>query len=212
MEPTGKTSEEVKIPKLKLNGQNWKIYCVKVVEATATDITDLLGVLAGWEPDDRSYDWECRDAILKWSFCTSVPITILRPIRKLDTVHEIFKYLMKRFCNPNPIVDPCMTSTNNAKHDAHKNLHTELRESPVSDDAATEQHVDAKRDEEDLPNTKDLHNRGTEHIDKENFRWEDLHTSIEVLVTGKSAECADGTLILSEGALHETQNELQNSL
>ena len=31
---------------------------------------DLLGVLAGWEPDDGSYDWECQDAILKWTFYT----------------------------------------------------------------------------------------------------------------------------------------------
>ena len=31
-------------------------------------------------------------------------------------------------------------------------------------------------------------------------------------MTGMSAECADGTLVLLEGALHETRNELQNSL
>ena len=119
MEPTGKTSEEVEIPKLELNGQNWKIHCAKVVEAAATDITDLLGVLAGWEPDDGNYDWECRDAILKWSFYTSVPISIICPIWKLNTVHEIFKYLMRRFRDPNPIVDPHATSTNEAKHGAH---------------------------------------------------------------------------------------------
>jgi len=47
MEPTGKTSEEVKVPKLTENGQNWKIYHVKVIEAAATDITEPLGVLAG---------------------------------------------------------------------------------------------------------------------------------------------------------------------
>ena len=82
---TGKTSEEVEIPKLAENGQNWKIYCAKIIEATATDITDLLGVLAGWQPDNGSYDWECLDAILKWTFYTSVPISILHPIRKLDT-------------------------------------------------------------------------------------------------------------------------------
>ena len=97
MEPTGKTSEEVKIPKLELNRQNWKIYCTKIVKAAATDIMDLLGVLAGWKPDDRSYNWECQDAILKWSFYTSVPISILHPIQKLDTAHKIFKYLMKCF-------------------------------------------------------------------------------------------------------------------
>ena len=61
----GKTSEEVEVPKLTKNRQNWKIYHTKIVKAAATDIMDLLGVLAGWEPDNGSYDWECRDAILK---------------------------------------------------------------------------------------------------------------------------------------------------
>ena len=212
MEPTGKTSEEVEIPKLAENGQNWKIYCTKIIEAAAIDITDPLGVLAGWQPDDGSYDWECLDAILKWTFYTTVPITILHPIRKLDTVHEIFKYLVKRFRDPNPIVDPRTTSANDAKCDAHENSHMELRESPVSNDAAMERHADAKRDEEDLPNTKDLHNRGTEHIDEENIRRKDLHTSTEALVTGMSAECADGTLVLLKGTPHEMRNEPQNSL
>ena len=87
-----------------------------------------------------------------------------------------------------------------------------LRESPVSDDTATEWHVDAKRDEEDLPNTKDLPNRGMEHVDKENVRWKDLHTSTEASVTGTSTECADGTLVLLKGAPHEMRNEPQNSL
>ncbi|KIM66677.1 hypothetical protein SCLCIDRAFT_21845 [Scleroderma citrinum Foug A] len=181
-------------------------------EAAATDITDPLGVLAGWQPDDGSYDWECLDAILKWTFYTSVPISILRPIWKLDTAHEIFNYLAKRFRNSNPIVDPRATSANDAKHDVHENSHTELRESPVSDNTAAEWHADAKRDEEDLPNTKDLPNRGMEHVDEENVRRKDLHTSTEASVTGTSAECADGTLVLLEGAPHKTRNEPQNSL
>ena len=96
---TGKTSEEVKIPKLAENGRNWNIYHTKIIEATAMDITDPLGVLAGWQPDDGSYNWECLDAILKWTFYTSVPISILCPIRKLDTAHEIFNYLAKCFCD-----------------------------------------------------------------------------------------------------------------
>ena len=170
-----------------------------------------MGVLAGWEPDNGSYDWECRDAILKWTFYTSVPISILRPIQKLDTAHEIFNYLAKCFHDSNPIVDPRATSANNAKRDMHENSHTELRESPVSDNTATEWHADAKRDEEDLPNTKDLPNRGMEHVDEENVRRKDLHTSTEASVTGTSAECADGTLVLLEGAPHETRNEPQNS-
>ena len=106
MEPTGKTSEEVEVPKLAENGQNWKIYYAKIIEAAATDITDPLGVLAGRQPDDGSYNWECLDAILKLTFYTSVPITILRPIQKLNTTHKIFNYLVKCFCNNNPIMDP----------------------------------------------------------------------------------------------------------
>ena len=38
MEPTGKTSEEVEVPKLAENGQNWKIYHMKVIKAAAMDI------------------------------------------------------------------------------------------------------------------------------------------------------------------------------
>ena len=154
---TGKTSEEVEIPKLAENGRNWKIYHTKIIKAAAMDITDPLGVLAGWQPDDGSYNWECLDAILKWTFYTSVPISILCPIRKLNTAHEIFNYLAKCFRDSNPIVDPRMTSANDAKHDAHENLHTELRESPVSDNAATEWHASAEwNNEEDLSTTKDL--------------------------------------------------------
>ena len=154
---TGKTSEEVEIPKLAENGRNWKIYRAKIVEAAATDITDLLGILAGWEPDDGSYDWECRDAILKWSFYTSVPISILCPIRKLDTAHEVFNYLAKRFRDPNPIVDPHATSANEAKCRMDENSHKEPRESPTSESAATERLANANKDEEDLLTTKDLH-------------------------------------------------------
>ena len=146
----GKTSEEVKVPKLAENGQNWKIYCMKIIEAAAMDITDPLGVLAGWQPDDGSYDWECLDAILKWTFYTTVPISILRPIRKLDTAHEIFSYLAKRFRDPNPIVDPRTTSANEAKCGTDKNSHKEPRESPTSESAATERLANANKDEEDL--------------------------------------------------------------
>ena len=51
-----------------------------------------------------------------------------------------------------------------------------------------------------------------EHVDEENVRRKDLHMSTEASVTGTSAECADGTLVLLEGAPHEMRNEPQNSL
>ena len=210
----GKTSEEVEVPKLAENRRNWKIYRMKIIEAAATDITDPLGVLAGWQPDDGSYDWECLDAILKWTFYTSVPISILHPIWKLDTAHEIFNYLAKHFHDSNPIVDPRATSANDAKRDAHENLHMELRESPVSNDAATERHADAKRDEEDLLTTKDLHTRGMECVDGGNVGREDPHMSPEASVMGTSAECADETttVVLESAPPHETQKQPQDSL
>ena len=195
---TGKTSEEVEIPKLAENRQNWKIYHAKIIEAAATDITDPLGILAGWQPDDGSYDWECLDAILKWTFYTSVPISILHPIRKLDTAHEIFKYLVKRFCDNEPIVDPrakkSEPSTNKVEQagaptedisaDSEKQ-----KESPMSENAAMERHANTKQDEEDLPRTKDLSTQGTE----------DLRVNLETSVEGNSAESADGTLVLLTG-------------
>ncbi|KIM55296.1 hypothetical protein SCLCIDRAFT_30457 [Scleroderma citrinum Foug A] len=166
------------------------------------EIGKFTGVLAGWQPDDGSYDWECLDAILKWSFYTSVPISILRPIRKLDTAHEIFNYLARRFRDPNPIVDPRTTSANEAKCGTDENSNAKPKQSPVSENTAMERHANAKWDEEDLPHTKDLSTRG----------MEDPRASRETSAEGNSAECADGTLILSEGAPHETQNKLQNSL
>ena len=208
---TGKTSEEVEIPKLAENGRNWKIYRAKIIEAAATDITDPLGVLAGWQPDDGSYDWECLDAILKWTFYTTVSISILRPIQKLDTVHKIFNYLAKHFHDSNPIVDPRATSANDAKCDVHENSHTELRESPVSDNAATEQHADAKLDEDDLTTTKAL-TRGTEDVDNGNVGRQDPRTKAEASVEGTSTKCAEMTTVILKGVPHEMRNEPQNSL
>ena len=47
------SSEKVKIPTLALDGQSWKIFRVKLIEATA--MQQVLGLLAGWEvePDDE---------------------------------------------------------------------------------------------------------------------------------------------------------------
>ena len=55
MEPTGKTSEEGRIPELTEDGRNWKIYCAKFLKVTATE--RLLSIVAGWESDDGSKDW-----------------------------------------------------------------------------------------------------------------------------------------------------------
>ena len=221
MEPTGKTSEEVEVPKLTENGRNWKIYCVKVIEpAAAMDITDPLGVLAGWQLDDGSYDWECLDAILKWTFYTTVPITILRPIRKLDTVHEIFNYLAKHFCDNNPIMDPhakkskpsankvngAGTATEDISTDSEKQ-----KESPTSESAAAETLASANRDKEDLSTTKDL-TRGTKSINDANVRRQDPRMSLEASVQGTSAKCTETTSVILKSVPHEMQTEPHSSL
>ena len=176
--------------------------------------------MAGWQPDNGSYNWECLDAILKWTFYTLVPITILRPIQKLDTAHEIFNYLAKRFCDNNPIVDPCAKkskpSANKVKQagTAAEDISADSekwKESPMSENAAMERHASGKRDEED-PHTKDLSTRGTECVNKGSVRCKDLHTSTDAVVTGTSMECTDGTPVLFTGTPHETQTEPQDSL
>ena len=204
----GKTSEEVEVPKLAENGRNWKIYRAKIVEAAATDITDLLGVLAGWEPDDGSYDWECWDAKLKWSFYTSVPISILHPIWKLDTVDQIFKYLAKRFHDSEPI-----PRANEFQCAGTATAMETPEKSPTSADAATERHASAERNNEDLTTTKAL-TRGTEDVDNGNIgRTQDPHMSAEALAEGTSTKHAEMTPVMLKSVLpHEMQNRPQNSL
>ena len=180
---------------------------MKIVEAAATDITDLLGVLAGWEPDNGSYDWECQDAILKWTFYTSVSISILRPIWKLDTMHEIFKYLAKHFRDNEPI--PC---ANEFQRTGTAAVVETSENYPTSANAATEQHVDAKPDEDDLTTTKAL-TQGTEDVNNGNVGRQDPRTKAEASVQGTSAKCTETTPVVLKSALpHETQTKLQNSL
>ena len=75
----------VKIPALELDGRNWKIYRTKLIEAAATHIVEPLGVLAGWEEDDGSDDWEGQDATAKFLIYPTLPLELLRPIRKLTS-------------------------------------------------------------------------------------------------------------------------------
>ncbi|KIM51077.1 hypothetical protein SCLCIDRAFT_33747 [Scleroderma citrinum Foug A] len=176
------------------------------VEAAATDITDLLGVLAGWEPDNGSYNWECRDAILKWTFYTSVPISILHPIRKLDTADQIFKYLAKCFRDSEPIPHA------NEFQRAGTATAVETPENcPASTDAATELHACAEWDEDDLSTTKAL-TRGTKSIDNGIVRHQDPRTSLEASAQGTSAKCIETTAVVLESTPHEMQNWSQYSL
>ena len=94
----------------------------------------------------------------------------------------------------------------------HENLDTEPKGSPVSENAATERHVNAEMDEEDLPHTKDL-TRGTKDVHDGNVgRTQDPRTSAEALVQGTSAKCAETTLVVLKTTPHETPNEPQDSL
>ena len=119
------------------------------------------------------------------------------PHSKLNTAHKIFKYLTKRFHDNEPI--PC---TNEFQRAGTATAAETPEKSPTSTNTATEQHVNAKLDEEDLSTTKDLSTRG----------MEDPRASRETSAEGNSAESADGTLVLLTGMPCETRNKPQNSL
>ena len=91
----------VEIPALKLNGQNWKIYCAKILEDAAT--LDVLDVLAGWrtEPDDEDTndweDWYSCDCSAKWLIYPILPPQLVTPIQELQTAHKIFVFLAHKF-------------------------------------------------------------------------------------------------------------------
>ena len=71
MEPTGKTSEEGRIPELTEDGQNWKIYHTKFLEVAATE--RLLSIIAGWESDNGSKDWAHRAEVARMLFLMTTP-------------------------------------------------------------------------------------------------------------------------------------------
>ena len=97
----------VEIPALELDGQNWKIYRAKILEDAAT--LDVLDVLAGWrtEPDDEdSNDWEdwySCDCSAKWLIYPILPPQLVTPIRTLQTTHEMFVFLARKFHDTDPI-------------------------------------------------------------------------------------------------------------
>ena len=66
-------------------------------------------------------------------------------------MHEIFKYLMKRFHDNEPI--PC---ANEFQCAGTATVAETPEKSPTSANTATEWHANAKLDEEDLSTTKDL--------------------------------------------------------
>ena len=136
----------VKIPELAEDGQNWKIYHAKFLEVAAT--YDCLEVLAG-----RPYkgeDWDGCNALLCCTFMESIPPSIY--FRRLCyTAHENFKYLAKRFRDNEPI-----PRANELQCAGTAAAAETPEKSPMSANAATEQHANANSDEDDLSTTKDL--------------------------------------------------------
>ncbi|KIM55151.1 hypothetical protein SCLCIDRAFT_30576 [Scleroderma citrinum Foug A] len=153
----------VKIPELAEDGQNWKIYRAKFLEVAAT--FDCLEVLAG-----RPYkgdDWDGCNALLCCMFMETVAPSIYFKIH-CRTMHENFKYLTKRFCDNESI-----PRANELQHAGTATVAETPDNCPTSADAATERHVHAKLDEEDLTTTtKDL-TRGTEDVDNGNVGCQD---------------------------------------
>ena len=83
---------------------------------------------------------------------------------------------------------------------------------PTSANAATERHVNAKLEKEDLSTTKDL-TQGTEDIDDRNVGCiQDPRTSSKAPAEGTSAKHAEMTPVVLESMLHKMQTEPQNSL
>ena len=136
----------VKIPELTEDGQNWKIYCTKFLEVAAT--YDCLDILAGrpYEGDD----WDGCNALLCCTFMESIPPSIYFPIC-CRTMHENFKYLAKRFRD-----NDLIPRANEFQHAGTAAAAETLENYPTSTNAATEWHVNAKSDEEDLSTTKAL--------------------------------------------------------
>ena len=116
-EPTGKTSEMVKIPKLTEDRQNWKNYRAKYLEVAATE--GLLSIVAGWESDDGSKDWAHRAEVARMLFLMTTSPPLRLNIRLMDSARQIFRYLSFYFRDYEPIVDPhtkkLTTSENKAK-------------------------------------------------------------------------------------------------
>ncbi|KIM57670.1 hypothetical protein SCLCIDRAFT_28641 [Scleroderma citrinum Foug A] len=192
----------VKIPELTEDRQNWKIYHAKFLEVAAT--YDCLEVLAGRPYEGE--DWDGCNALLCCTFMESVPPSIYFKIR-CRTAYENFKYLVKRFRDNEPIprANEFQCTGTAAAAEMPENY-------PTSANAATEQHVKAKLDEDDLTTTKAL-TQGTEDINVRNVRHiQDPRTSSEASVKGISTECTEMTSVILKSTPHEMQTKPHSSL
>ena len=159
----------VKIPKLAEDGQNWKIYRAKYLEVAATE--NLLSIVAGWESDDGSKDWDHRNRVARMLFYITLPTLLRLRIRLLENAREVFRYLAFYFRDCEPIVDPRAKKLATC---ANEDKCYPSVENPTSENAATERHANAERED---PPTKAL-TRGTKDVDDRNVGREDPRTSI----------------------------------
>ena len=91
----------VEIPTLKRDGQNWKIHRTRILEVAAT--LKVLEVLIGLEKDNGSDYWLGRDTKARFLLYPILPPQLLDSILQLNTAHEMFVYLERKFHNSNPI-------------------------------------------------------------------------------------------------------------
>ena len=131
------------------------------------------------------------------------------------TLHEIFKYLVKRFRHNEPIphAKKFKPSANKVDGAGTAAVAETPEKSPTSTDTATEWHASAEWNNEDLTTTKAL-TRGTEDVDSGNTGcMEDPCMSFEASAKGTSTKCAEMTPVILESALpHEMQTEPHSSL
>jgi len=193
----------VKIPKLEEDGQNWKIYREKYLEVAATE--NLLSIVAGWESDDGSKDWDHRNRVARMLLYITLPPLLQSRIRLLERAQEVFRYLAYYFLDAEPIADPRAKKLATC---ANVDKRYPSAEAPMSENAAAERHAHAERED---PPTKDL-TRGIEDVDDGNVGREDPRTSLEASAMGSSANSTETTLVVLESAPHETQSVPQNSL
>ena len=114
------------------------------------------------------------------------------------TAHKNFKYLTKRFHDNDPI--PCANKFQCTGTAAVAEMPENY---PTSANAATEQHADAKSDEDDLSTTKAL-TQGTQDVNNRNVgHTQDPRTSLEASAKGTSAKCIETTAVVLKSMPHK---------
>ena len=120
------------------------IYRTKYLEVAATE--NLLSVVAGWESDDGSKDWDHWNRVAHMLLYITLPPLLQSRIQLLEHAQEVFRYLAYYFLDADPIADPCTKKLTTC---ANKDKRYPSAESPTSKNAATERHANAEQ--EDLP-------------------------------------------------------------